>query len=200
MKVGLTGGIGAGKSAVAARLHELGAVVVDADVVAREVLEPGTRGLAAVLDAFGAEVLDQEGALDRPRLGALVFADELARHRLNAIVHPLVAARTAELVAAAAPGRVVVHDVPLLVENGLAAAYDVVVVVETPVALRLTRLARSRGMSEDQARARMAAQASDAQRQAVADVILDNSGSPAELRAQVDRLWADQLVGTIAGE
>lgn len=193
MRVGLTGGIGAGKSAVAARLAERGAVVIDADAVAREVVAPGSAGLAAIVEAYGAEVLDRDGGLDRVALGELVFADEAARAQLNAIVHPLIAARTAELTAAVAPDRVVVHDVPLLVENGLAPAYDVVVVVLADPEVRVRRLRETRGMSEAQARSRMAAQATDEQRRAVADVVLDNSGTPAQLVAQVDALWTQRL-------
>lgn len=193
LRVGLTGGIGSGKSAVAARLAELGAVVVDADAVAREVVEPGTPGLAAVLAEFGAGMRAPDGGLDRAALGRLVFADDDARRRLNAIVHPLIAARTAELIAAAPPDAVLVHDVPLLVDNDLAAAYDVVLVVETPVPLRLARLVRGRGMTEDEARGRMAAQASDADRRAVADHVIVNDGTLADLTSHVDALWAAHL-------
>jgi len=193
--VGLTGGIGAGKSAVAARLAEHGAVIVDADVLAREVLGAGSLGLAAVVAEFGSGVLTEAGDLDRPRLGALVFSDAEARLRLNAIVHPLVSRRSADIAAAAPAGAVVVHDVPLLVENGLGPAYDVVVVVLAPEDVRIQRLRETRGMSAEQARARMAAQASDEQRRVVADVVLGNSGLLADLHQQVDELWRDQLVG-----
>ncbi|MBA3250952.1 MAG: dephospho-CoA kinase [Geodermatophilaceae bacterium] len=193
MRVGLTGGIGAGKSAVAARLAEHGAVVIDADAVARDVVAPGSPGLAAIVEAFGTDLLDRDGGLDRGALGEVVFADEAARSRLNAIVHPLVAARSAELAAAVPPGRVVVHDVPLLVENGLAPAYDVVVVVLADPEVRVRRLRETRGMSAEQARSRMAAQATDEQRRAVADVVLDNSGTLAQLQAQVDALWTQRL-------
>ncbi|MEJ7704738.1 MAG: dephospho-CoA kinase [Geodermatophilaceae bacterium] len=195
MIVGLTGGIGAGKSAVAARLAEHGAVIVDADVLAREVLGAGSLGLAAVVAEFGSGVLTEAGDLDRPRLGALVFSDAGARLRLNAIVHPLVSRRSADIAAAAPAGAVVVHDVPLLVENGLGPAYDVVVVVLAPEDVRIQRLRETRGMSAEQARARMAAQASDEQRRVVADVVLDNSGLLADLHQQVDELWRDRLVG-----
>lgn len=193
MRVGLTGGIGAGKSAVAARLAEFGAVVIDADAVAREVVQPGSPGLTAIVEAFGGRMLDDDGGLDRSAVGRLVFADEAARVRLNAIVHPLVAARSAELAAAVPAGRVVVHDVPLLVENGLAPAYDVVVVVLADAEVRVRRLRDTRGMSQAQARARMAAQATDEQRRAVADVVLDNSGTLEQLHEHVDRLWAERL-------
>lgn len=193
MRVGLTGGIGSGKSAVAARLAALGAYVVDSDVVAREVVAPGTPGLAAIVAAFGPDVLDPGGGLDRAALAEVVFADEASRARLNGIVHPLVAARSAEVAAAAPPGQVVVHDVPLLVENGLAPAYDVVVVVLADPEVRIRRLRDTRGMSEEQARSRMATQATDEQRRAVADVVLDNSGTPDQLQAQVDVLWMRRL-------
>lgn len=194
--VGLTGGIGAGKSAVSRRLVERGAALVDADVVAREVVAPRTPGLAAVVDAFGDGVLHGDGALDRPALGRLVFGDDEARARLNAIVHPLVGERTLALAsqAEADGARLLVHDVPLLVENGLAPGYHLVVVVEAPVALRLHRLTALRGMPEDDARARIAAQADDAQRQVVADIVLVNDGPLEALHAQVDRLADDRLL------
>lgn len=192
LTVGLTGGIGAGKSSVAARLVALGARLVDADRVAREVLEPGTAGLAAVVEAFGAGVLRPDGSLDRERLGSLVFADEASRRRLNAIVHPLVARRSAEITTGAPPEAIVVHDVPLLTENGLAPSYHLVVVVEAPVPARITRLA-GRGLAEAEVRARIASQATDEQRRAVADVLLDNSGSVEELAAQIDALWVQRI-------
>jgi dephospho-CoA kinase len=193
LSIGLTGGIGSGKSAVSALLAERGAVVVDADRIARQVVEPGTPGLAAVVDAFGAGVLCPDGALDRPALAAVVFADPAARARLDAIVHPLVRARAAALAAEAPAGAVVVHDVPLLVETGRWAPYDLVLVVEADAETRVARLMR-RGLTEDDARARMAAQATDEQRRAVADVVLDNSGTEQELAAQVDRFWAEKVV------
>lgn len=193
LKVGLTGGIGSGKSSVSALLAEHGAVVVDADLLARAVVEPGTVGLERVVAEFGPQVLRPDGTLDRAGLARLVFADPQRREALNAIVHPLVAARTAELAAAAPPGSVVVHDVPLLTENGLAPAYDVVVVVDVPEDVQIERLTRLRGMPVADAHARIAAQASRAQRLAVADVVLDNSGTPAELAEQVRALWADLL-------
>jgi dephospho-CoA kinase len=193
LTVGLTGGIGAGKSAVAGRLAELGAVIVDSDVLAREVVAPGTPGLAAVAAEFGGTVLDAAGALDRARLAELVFADGGARRRLEGIVHPLVRARSAELIAAAPPGAVVVNDVPLLVEVGLAPTYHLVVVVEADPEVRVARLV-GRGLAAGAARARIAAQASDERRRAAADVLLDNSGSRDALRSQVDALWAGRLV------
>jgi dephospho-CoA kinase len=192
LRIGLTGGIGAGKSAVADLLAGHGAVVVDADAIAREVVEPGGRGFDAVIAEFGAGVRGADGRLDRGRLASIVFADEPARRRLNAIVHPLVAARTAELLAAVAPDAVVVHDVPLLVENSLAGHYDLVLVVEAPVAARLGRLAE-RGMAPEEARARMAAQASDADRRAVADVLIRNDGTLDDLAAQVDAVWRGRI-------
>ena len=190
MKVGLTGGIAAGKSEVSRRLADLGAVVIDADTVAREVVAPGTPGLAQVVAAFGDGVLGPDGALDRPRLGEIVFADPGSLAKLNAIVHPLVSERMLQLERSVSPDAVVVHDVPLLAENDLAGRYDVVVVVDVPPEVQLDRLTRLRGMPEDQARARLSAQASRAQRLAVADVVVDNSGPLAGLDAQVASLWA----------
>ncbi len=189
LKVGLTGGIGSGKSEVTRRLAALGAYVVDADVLAREVVEPGTPGLAAVAAEFGAEVLRPDGSLDRDRLGAIVFADPAARARLNAIVHPLVGAATAERFAAAPADAIVVHDVPLLVEVGLAAAYDVVLVVAATAETQGSRLVRARGMSADEARSRIAAQAPLADKLAVADFVITNDGSLDDLDRQVQAVW-----------
>jgi len=196
VQIGLTGGIGSGKSTAAARFAELGALVIDADVLARDAVEPGTDGLAAVVAEFGEQVLDADGRLDRPALARLVFGDEAARGRLNAIVHPRVRARAVELIAAAPPGTVVVQDVPLLVETEQAGAYDLVVVVEAPEELRVRRLAADRGMSAEEVRARMASQATDEQRRAVADVVLVNDGTPDDLSAKVDALWADRIAGS----
>ena len=187
LRVGLSGGIGSGKSTVARALARRGAVVIDADAIAREVVEPGEPGLAAVVSRFGPEVLAADGRLDRPKLAALVFHDAEARVDLNAIVHPLVAAESARRMAAAPPDAVVVLDVPLLVEAARS-GYDVVVIVEAPEDVRLRRLV-GRGMAEDDARRRMAAQASDADRRKVADIVVDNSGSEADLEAQIDSLW-----------
>jgi dephospho-CoA kinase len=192
LRIGLTGGIGSGKSTVAALLAERGAVVVDADRIAREVVEPGTPGLAAVVEAFGEGVRTADGALDRPALAAVVFADPEQRRRLDAIVHPLVRARAAEQIAALPGDAVVVQDVPLLVETGQASSYDLVLVVEAAEDRRVPRLV-ARGLAEDDARARIAAQASDDQRRAVADVVLRNDGTPEQLRAQVDRFWAERV-------
>ncbi|WP_431886919.1 dephospho-CoA kinase [Micromonospora wenchangensis] len=194
LRVGLTGGIGSGKSAVATRLAERGAVIVDADRIAREVVAPGTEGFAAIVAAFSDRVLTADGALDRAVLGALVFADTTARRRLEEITHPLVRARSAELFAAAPADAVVVNDVPLLVEVGLAPTYHLVVVVRTAVATRLERLTRTRGMSRAEAERRIAAQADDARRRAAADVVLDNDGGLDELHAAVDALWSARLV------
>jgi dephospho-CoA kinase len=190
LRVGLTGGIGAGKSEVSRRLAAQGAVVIDADAIAREVVEPGTEVLAEVVEAFGPEVLRADGSLDRPRLGDIVFADPAKRGRLNAIIHPKVAERMAELEQAAGPGAIVVHDVPLIAENGRADVYDLVVVVDAPPRSQIERLQRHRDMTRQQAEARMAAQASREQRLAIADIVLDNSGSLAELDRQVGDLWA----------
>jgi dephospho-CoA kinase len=193
LRIGLTGGIGSGKSTVSGLLAGRGAVIVDADRIAREVVEPGTPGLAGVVAAFGSRVLSPDGSLDRPALAAVVFADPAARRELDAIVHPLVRARAAELAAAAPSDAVVVNDVPLLVETGQAGAYDLVLVVEADLETRVARLVR-RGLTEADARARIAAQATDEQRRAVADVVLDNGGTPEDLAAQVDRFWAERVL------
>ncbi|MFF9014188.1 dephospho-CoA kinase [Streptomyces sp. NPDC014870] len=189
LKVGLTGGIGAGKSEVSRLLVSYGAVLIDADKIAREVVEPGTPGLAAVVAAFGPEILTEQGTLDRPRLGSIVFADADRLATLNGIVHPLVGARSAELESAAGPDDVVVHDVPLLTENGLAPLYDLVVVVDASPETQLDRLVRLRGMAESEARARMAAQATREQRQKIADLLIDNDGPLEALEPQVRAVW-----------
>jgi len=194
LRVGLTGGIGAGKSTVSRRLAGLGALVIDADQLAREVVAPDTPGLRAVARAFGEGVLDARGALDRSRLASVVFADPAARQRLNEIVHPLVGRRSAELVARAADDAVVVHDVPLLVENGSAAGFALVIVVHADRAERIRRLVAARGMTEDEVVSRIQAQADDDARRAAADVWLDNSAAPEALSARVERLWRDRLV------
>ena len=198
LRIGLTGGIGSGKSTVAARLAAHGAVIVDADRIAREVVEPGTPGLAAVVAAFGDEVLAADGSLDRPALAAIVFSDPDARARLDGIVHPLVRRRAVELLAGLPDDAVAVQDVPLLVETGQAASYDLVLVVEADPETRIARLV-GRGMTAQDARARIAAQATDEQRRAVADVVVDNSGTPEQLAAQVDRFWAERVVPALAG-
>ncbi|MET7702753.1 dephospho-CoA kinase [Streptomyces sp. NPDC005485] len=198
LKVGLTGGIGAGKSEVSRLLVEQGAVLIDADRIAREVVAPGTAGLAAVVEAFGKDVLAPDGGLDRPKLGSIVFADPARLATLNAIVHPLVGARSRELENAAAPDAVVVHDVPLLAENGMAALYDVVVVVDVRPGTQLDRLVRLRGMTEEDARARMAAQATREKRLEIADIVIDNDVPLQELEQRVREVWAD-LVRRAAG-
>ncbi len=193
--VGLTGGIGSGKSAVADGLAEHGARVIDADEVAREVVSRDSAGLRAVVEAFGAEVLGPDGDLDRGRLAEIVFADPAARLRLNAIVHPLVGKRMEQLLAESPPGGVVVYDVPLLVEGAVQNRheFDLIVVVEASERTRIDRLMRDRGMSEEQVRARMAAQASDEERAAVADVVITNDGTEAELARAVDRVWRERI-------
>ncbi|MFC7306503.1 dephospho-CoA kinase [Streptomyces monticola] len=191
LKVGLTGGIGSGKSEVSRLLDSYGAVVVDADRIAREVVEPGTPGLAAVVEAFGEEILAPDGTLDRPRLGSIVFADPDRLAVLNGIVHPLVGARSAELEAAAGQDAVVVHDVPLLAENSLAPLYDLVIVVDAAPATQLDRLVRLRGMTEEDARARMAAQATREKRLEIADIVIDNDGPLDALAPQVRAVWED---------
>ncbi|MFF8957148.1 dephospho-CoA kinase [Streptomyces sp. NPDC014894] len=191
LSVGLTGGIGAGKSEVSRLLESYGAVLIDADKIAREVVEPGTPGLAAVVERFGDEILTTDGALDRPKLGSIVFSDPERLAALNAIVHPLVGARSQELERSAGADAVVVHDVPLLTENGLAGRYDLVVVVDATAATQLARLVERRGMTESEARARMDAQASREQRHAIADLIIDNDGPLEDLEPQVRAVWAE---------
>ena len=193
LRVGLTGGIGAGKSAVARRLERHGAVIIDADRLAREVVAAGTDGLAEIVEIFGAEVLTAGGELDRPALGAKVFGDEPARRRLEKVIHPRVRARTAELTRRAPADAVVVNDVPLLVETGLAASYHLVVVVETDRDVRIRRLIETRGMTGEQAAARIAAQADDDQRRAAADVLLVNDAELDRLNALVDALYRERL-------
>ncbi|MFM9367272.1 dephospho-CoA kinase [Streptomyces sp. Da 82-17] len=200
LKVGLTGGIGAGKSEVSRLLASYGAVLIDADRIAREVVEPGTPGLRAVVEAFGPEILAADGSLDRPRLGSVVFADPERLAVLNGIVHPLVGARSAELEAAAGADSVVVHDVPLLTENGLAPLYDLVIVVDASPETQLDRLVRLRGMSEEDARARMAAQATREKRLEIADIVIDNDGPLEALEPQVRSVWEDLARRAAAGD
>ena len=192
MRVGLTGGVASGKSTVAGLLAERGAVVLDADALAREVVERGTPGLAAVVEEFGDDVLTPEGDLDRPAVGRIVFADEERRRALEGIVHPLVFERYAELEAAARADAeregqepLVVHDVPLLVESGRAGEFDVVVVVDVPEEVQVERMVGDRGWSEEDARARIAAQASRDERRAVATYVVDNTGTREDLRHRV---------------
>ncbi|TDO50078.1 dephospho-CoA kinase [Kribbella sp. VKM Ac-2527] len=189
LRVGLTGGIGSGKSAVSTRLAARGAVVIDSDVLAREVVAKGTDGLAEVVAAFG-EVLTAAGELDRPAVGRLVFGDEAARRKLEAIIHPRVRARAAEIEAAAPDDAVVVHDIPLLVETGQAGEFDLVLVVDVPVEVQVERLAEQRGMTDEEAKSRIASQSSREDRLAVADVVIDNSGSLDELDRRIDEVWS----------
>ncbi|GAA3743778.1 dephospho-CoA kinase [Salinactinospora qingdaonensis] len=189
LRVGLTGGIGAGKSEVARRLADYGAVVVDADQIAREVVEPGTSGLDEIVAEFGQDILTPEGRLDRPRLGEIVFADQAKLARLNAIVHPRVGKRTEELIAAAPADAIVVYDVPLLVENGMGKLYDCVIVVDVPEETQIARVVANRDMTEDQVRDRIKAQASRERRRAAADIVIDNSASAEELDARVAEVW-----------
>jgi dephospho-CoA kinase len=191
MRVGLTGGVASGKSTVSALLAELGAVVIDADVLAREVVAPGTDGLAAVVAEFGPDVLGPDGALDRPRVGAMVFADADKRRALEAIIHPRVRARAAEIEAGARPGAVVVHDIPLLTETGQAASFEAVVVVDVPVEVQVDRMVHMRGMSPEDARARVAAQASREERLAIATHVVDNTGTFEELRERVAEVYGE---------
>lgn len=197
MNVGLTGGLGSGKSTVAALLGERGAVIIDADVIAREVVRAGTPGFAAIVARFGPGVVGPDGELKRAELARIVFADSNALDDLNAIVHPLVGSRSAELAAGAPPGAVIVHDIPLLAENGLADRFDAVVVVQADREIRLARLAE-RGLTRAAAEARMAAQANDEQRRAIADEIVRNDGDLDSLARQIDRLW-DRLSGSAGG-
>lgn len=190
MRVGLTGGVASGKSTVSEILAGLGAVVVDADRLAREVVAPGTEGLAEVVAAFGEGVLAEDGSLDRPALGAIVFADEARRRALEAIIHPRVRARAAELEAAAPEGALVVHDIPLLVETGQAGGFDAVVVVDAPTETQQERLTDQRNMSPADAQARIAAQATREQRLAVATYVIENDGSLEDLRLQVAEVYA----------
>jgi dephospho-CoA kinase len=189
LRVGLTGGIGSGKSAVSSRLAARGAVVIDSDVLAREVVAKGTDGLAEVVAAFGDGVLTADGELDRPALGRIVFGDEPARRRLEAIIHPRVRARAAEIEAESAGDAIVVHDIPLLVETGQADRFDLVLVVDVPVDVQLERLTSQRGMADAEANQRIASQASRADRLAVADLVVDNSGTLADLDRRIDEVW-----------
>lgn len=191
MRVGLTGGIASGKSTVSSILRELGAVVIDADQLAREVVAKGTPGLAEVVEAFGPDILTEDGHLDRPKMGGIVFNDEGLRRKLEAIVHPRVFELYAALEASAPAGGIVVHDIPLLVESGRAEEFDVVVVVDVPDDVQVERMVRGRGMSEEDARARIAAQATREQRRAVATYVIDNTGTREDLRHQVTEVFAE---------
>jgi dephospho-CoA kinase len=197
-RIGLSGGIGAGKSTVSATFSECGGIIVDGDVIAREVVEPGTEGLAKLVDAFGHDILHDSGpmagALNRPALAAIAFSDDEKRATLNGIVHPLVAKRRSELIAAAADDAVIVEDIPLLVESQMAPMFPLVVIVHADVETRVKRLLEYRGFTEEDARARIAAQATEEQRRAVADVWLDNSGSAGELAEKARRLWHERIL------
>jgi dephospho-CoA kinase len=190
-RVGLTGGVASGKSTVSAMLAELGATVIDADRLAREVVARGTRGLEQVVAAFGPEVLTPDGDMDRAKVGELVFADEAKRKVLEGIVHPLVYERYAELEAAAPRDGVVVHDIPLLTETGRADTFDAVIVVETSAELQVERMLRDRGWTRAEAEARIAAQATPEQRRAIATYLIVNTGTREELRARVEEVYAD---------
>jgi dephospho-CoA kinase len=194
LRIGLTGGIGAGKSTVSATFSELGGIVVDGDVISRAVVEPGTEGLAALVEAFGAEILLPDGALNRPALAAVAFSNEDARKTLNGIVHPLVGKRREELIAAAPSGAIIVEDIPLLVESQMAPMFPLVIIVNADAELRVARLIEHRGFSEADARARIAAQATEQQRRAVADVWLDNSGSSEDLKRRAVDLWHHRVM------
>ncbi len=189
IRVGLTGGIASGKSTVSRYLHERGAEIIDADKIAREVVGPGTAGLQQVIAEFGTEYLTPGGELDRAKLGELVFSDSQARQALNAVVHPLVRARAAELIAKLPADSIVVEDIPLLAEGKMADRFDLVVVVEATPENQVARMVKDRAMTEDEACARLKSQASNAERRAVADVLIVNNGSAEELAAQLDKLW-----------
>ena len=194
LRIGLTGGIGSGKSTVSARLAELGAEIIDADVIAREVVQPGEPALAAIAEHFGSELVSEDGSLRRAELGRRVFGDPAALRALEAITHPAIWARTAQRFAAMSAEAIVVHDMPLLVEKAMSSEYHLTVVVGASERTRRARLISLRGMDPADAAARIQAQADDAARRAAADVWLDNEGTPDELMAQVDRLWQERLV------
>ena len=193
LRIGLSGGIGAGKSTVSATFADCGGIIVDGDVIAREVVEPGTEGLAALVDAFGDDILLPGGALNRPALAAKAFVDDEQRSKLNGIVHPLVGRRREEIIAAVSEDAVVVEDIPLLVETGMAPMFPLVAVVHADEETRVKRLIK-RGMDEADARARIAAQAPEEQRRAIADVLLDNSGSQAELTELARDVWYHRVL------
>lgn len=199
MLIGLTGGIGSGKSAVATLLAERGARIIDADTLAREVVARDSAGLRGIVDEFGPEVLGEDGQLDRARLAEMVFTDVQARQRLNAIVHPLVAERMGSLLAQQGPTDVTVYDVPLLVEESVQGRhdFDLILVVEAPEAVRVQRLVQDRHMTEEQVRARMSTQATDEQRRTVADVVIMNDGTRTELTRAVDKVWRERIAPPI---
>ncbi|MDO9458435.1 dephospho-CoA kinase [Nocardioides sp.] len=191
MRVGLTGGVASGKSSVADILRELGATIIDGDVLAREVVEQGTPGLEQVVEAFGADILLPAGDLDRPRLGAIVFNDAERRKVLESIVHPLVFERYAELEAATGPDDLVVHDIPLLAEAGRADGFDAVLVVDVPDEVRIERMLRDRGWTREDAESRIASQATREQRLAIATHVIDNAGTREQLRERVEQVFAE---------
>ncbi|MGE2736801.1 dephospho-CoA kinase [Mycolicibacterium vaccae] len=193
LRIGLSGGIGAGKSTVSATFSGLGGIVVDGDVIAREVVEPGTEGLAKLVEAFGEQILQPDGALNRPALAAIAFSDDEKRATLNGIVHPLVGKRRAELIASADEDAVIVEDIPLLVESQMAPMFPLVIIVHADEELRVRRLIEHRNFTEEDARARIAAQATEEQRRAVADVWLDNSGSAEDLVGKAQTLWHNRI-------
>jgi dephospho-CoA kinase len=194
LRIGLTGGIGAGKSTVSATFNECGGIIVDGDVIAREVVEPGTEGLKQLVEAFDDDILLPDGALNRPALAAKAFVDDDQRAKLNAIVHPLVGQRRLEIIESVPDDAVVVEDIPLLVETGMAPMFPLVVVVTADIETRVTRVVQQRGMDEADARARIAAQAPEEQRRAIADVLLDNSGTQHELVAQARDVWFQRVL------
>ena len=194
LRIGLSGGIGAGKSTVSSTFSDLGGIVVDGDVISREVVEPGTEGLAKLVEAFGEQILSDDGSLNRPALAAIAFSDEEKRQTLNGIVHPLVGKRRSELIDEAGDDAVIVEDIPLLVESGMAPMFPLVIIVNADEDLRVKRLIEHRGFSEEDARARIAAQATEEQRRAVADVWLDNTGSADELVEQARALWHQRIL------
>jgi dephospho-CoA kinase len=196
VRVGLTGGIAMGKSTVSDYLRSHGAVVIDADAIAREVVEPGTPGFAQVVEEFGEGIVDESGAIDRPKLGALVFSDDSARKRLEAIVHPLVFLRIIELEEQAPKDAVVVHDLPLLAESGRAETFDYVVVVDAPMEAQIERMVRDRGWTEDEARARIAAQASREARRAIATHLVENTGTREDLAGRVGEVFGELTSGS----
>jgi len=191
VRVGLTGGVASGKSTVSSILADLGAVVIDADLLAREVVAAGTDGLKQVIEEFGPQVLTDTGEMDRSKVAALVFGDEDARRRLEAIIHPRVRSRGKELEGEAADGTVVVHDIPLLAETGQAASFDAVIVVDVPVETQIERMVNLRGMSRDEAEARVRAQATREQRRAIATYVIDNTGTIEDLRDRVTEVFAE---------
>lgn len=192
--IGLTGGIASGKSVVSQMLSELGAIIVDADKIARDAVAKGSNGLAQVVAAFGTEILTEDGNLNRPALGARIFADEKLRETLNEIVHPIVRAESARLVDSAPQDAVVVQDIPLLVETGQAGSFDLVLVVQAPKAERVRRMVEDRKLTREEAESRITAQATDEQRAAVADLVIDNSGTLDELRHQVKGFWENRVL------